>query len=654
MFKKSRQATPKTEKNAYNLKVSITYKRYRNTCNNIIKKLKRTYQRELIKENKNNLKKQWDLIKDICNLKTSSNTNNDILTLKATPQESLDHANRYFTGVGRDLASDIINKTGLSERQRVKTLVSTSTPINSMIMMDTDQVEVKSTIQNLKNSSSMGWDGISSYFLKLAADTLALPVTIICNLCFHTGVFPDALKRSVVIPIFKAGDRDCISNYRPISLLPTLAKVIEKIINKRLKSYLEKNNLLSNNQHGFRERKSTEDAVIQLTNYIVDKLDHNKKAIGIFIDLKKAFDTVSVSLLIKKMENIGIRGIPLNLFSSYLSHRKQSVRVGDLCSTEEFVQYGVPQGSVLGPTLFLIYIDQLCRLTISNAEIIAFADDTAILFYGNSWEEANNLAQNGLNQVNEWLSYNLLTLNLSKTKYMLFSIRNKKESHRNISIKLHDCQDASVCSCQPISETTSIRYLGVILDRNLSWHLHISNLAGKIRKLIYIFKNLRHVCDKKLLITIYYALCQSVTMYCITAWGGASKTSLLILERAQRAVLKVLTFNKFRYPTTALYEDTLVLTVRQLFIKQLLAKQHKRIPDYPESRRRNDIVYSIPTHKTKFATKFLNVLGPILYNKVSKHIQIRKLNLHACKKSLEAYLQKLKYDDTEQLLKTLV
>lgn len=290
-------------------------------------------------------------------------------------------------------------------------------------------------------------------------------------------------------------------------------------------------------------------------------------------------------------------------------------------------------------------------------EIITFADDTVALFYGDSWEVVNKMAQNGFNQINKWLSSNLLTLNISKTKYMAFSIKNNRQSLcKNISIKIHSCQRSTDpnCSCQSITEALYIRYLGVLLDNNLSWREHILNLSGKVRKLIYVFKNLRHICEKKLLISLYFALCQAITTYCITAWGAATKTTMLKLERAQRAVLKVMTFNSFRYPTHTLYRDTSVLTVRQLFIKLVILKQHKCIPNYPTTRRRNDFVYSTPIHKTKFAKKFINVLGPILYNKLSKDIDLRSLNLHTCKKTLHSYLQNISYENTEQLLKNMV
>lgn len=641
------------KKDPDNIITRITYKRYRNTCNRMLNNLKRDYQRSLIKQNQRNLKKQWAIVKQICNLNETTANDRHLLALKSSPQESLNYVNTYFTNIGKELADATINKTQLSEAELVKSMNSECTkPLSSMMMLPTDENEVKATIQSLKNTNSTGWDGISACFLKLALGSLSLPITLICNLCLSTGKFPDALKKSVVVPIYKSGDRDCISNYRPISLLPTIAKVLEKIINKRLKSYLEKNNLLSTNQHGFRERKSTLNAAQQLTSFLVDKLDKNKKTLGIFLDLKKAFDTVSVPILIKKLENIGIRGLPLQLFQDYLNNRKQIVKVGEHYSDEECINYGVPQGSVLGPTLFLVYIDDLCRLTLTNAQIITFADDTVTLFYGNSWDEVNSVAQAGFNLITGWLRKNLLTLNLSKTKLINFTINNKnRPGEGTIAIKAHTCQSHTGCSCLPLAETSSIRYLGIQVDKNLNWQEHIDILTGRVRKLIYIFKILRHVCDKKLLIEIYYALCQSIICYCITIWGNASKTAILKLERAQRMILKVMTFKGFRHSTTTLYRDNSVLTVRQLFIQQLVLLQHKIAPDFPTTRRRNDIVYSIPMFNTKFAKRFERSLGPVIYNKLSKNISLRTLTLYSCKSTTSEYLKLQNYENTEQLLK---
>ena len=192
----------------------------------------------------------------------------------------------------------------------------------------------------------------------------------VCNLSIYTGIFPDAFKRAVVHPIYKSGGRDKVTNYRPISVLSSLSKILERIMNKSLTSFLTKHKLIAQNQFGFRSGTSTEDAVIALTNSLVGKLDSNLNCYGIFLDLTKAFDTVSVPRLVTKIESLGVRGITLELFKDYLRHRGQCARIDSLESEYEELGFGIPQGSILGPTLFLIYINDLCKLSITNCESI--------------------------------------------------------------------------------------------------------------------------------------------------------------------------------------------------------------------------------------------------------------------------------------------
>lgn len=642
-----------------NVILKISYTRYRQTCNKVLKNLKHAYFRKKFTLNKNNLKERWKIIKDICHMKKATDEINTILNIKGNTNASLNYINNYFANIGKQLSSNILTKNKTTETAILRNLTNESKHANSFVLMPVDSDEVRCVINSLKSSSSCGWDGITSRTLKMLQLTLSYPIALICNCCFDQGVFPNSLKKSIVIPIFKSGEKSEASNYRPISLLPSLAKVIEKLLNSRLKSYLEKYGILSFNQYGFRNKRSTTDAINKLLTFVTENLDRGDRCTGIFLDLKKAFDTVSYQLLFKKLENIGIRGTPLKLFKDYMTDRKQYVRVAEFKSEEVNIEYGVPQGSVLGPTLFLIYLNDLCNLSIKNGEIIAFADDTVLLFHGKTWEQTNKYANDGFQIVTKWLENNLLTLSVPKTKYINFSIRaNSQPEPNKVIIQAHNIycnRNDSSCICDKIIQAKSLRYLGVIIDSHLIWKEHVNMLTARVRKLVYIFKLLRHVCDPKLVLDTYFALCNSIILYAIEAWGGTYKNLIISIERAQRCVLKVMTFKHFRYSTYTLYQENPVLSVRQMYIKQIIIKQHSQLAqDNHLSKRRTDKIYKVPFRKTTFSQRFSSYLGPLVYNRISEVVNLKHLKLHSLKKYIYKYLKSLTYDKTEDLLKSLI
>lgn len=482
-------------------------------------------------------------------------------------------------------------------------------------------------------------------------------MTHIFNCCISTGVFPDILKKALIHPIYKSGVRDRVINYRPISILPSLSKILERIMNSRLKKYIESIHLLSDCQYGFRNGRSTDDAVHELTNHIVNALDNRKKCLAIFLDLAKAFDTVSIPNLVSKLEAIGLRGNQLKLFESYLHNRTQCVKIGDHISSELQIEYGVPQGSILGPTLFLIYINELCKTNLQNGKLIAFADDTTLIFTGNNWKETFAYAQTGFNIITEWLSNNTLSLNTDKTKYLTFFIKNQSNtSLTNYNLYAHNHHISGNnynCLCPKLLKTDQIKYLGINIDEKLCFIPHIKVLSNRVRKLIFVFKHLRHVADPNVIKMVYYALCQSILGYCISSWGGACKSYLEQLEIAQRAVLKICTFKPFLFPTEELYKYCEVLTVRQLFILSIIIKQHKIDPNSLDDQQRSKRLNIIPrtnTCNTIFSQRFHYFLGCFLYNKANKILCLQTKSVYECKKVVSDWLLKLNYCETENLL----
>lgn len=377
---------------------------------------------------------------------------------------------------------------------------------------------------------------------------------------------------------------------------------------------------------------------------------------GVFLDLAKAFDTVSADLLLRKMEASGIRGLALSWFHSYLSNRQQYVKIGDLASDLLPISFGVPQGSILGPTLFNLYINDLLYLPLTNGQIISYADDTVIIFHAKTWEKVYHYAEIGLRTIAETLNKNLLTLNLNKTKIINFHKTSKSKPPQHLLLKYHTCPKNNVpnksCNCSIVDQTDCIKYLGITVDSNLSFKTHIRLLANRTRKLIYVVKALRDCTPPSTLRTVYFALCQSTLQYGIALWGGAAKSVLMELERAQRAVLKVMLKKSYRYSTDLLYQESSVLRVRQIFILKATLLAHKCVKsrsDYQRTIRRR--IYRIPCPRADslLARRCPFFLHPHIYNAVLKHCNLKDLSYFTCKNTVKKWLLSLSYASTEMI-----
>lgn len=616
-----------------------------------VKALKNNYYKGKFYRNYKNNKETWDTVKELCNIKNKRVNASPLLNLATSPNESLDTVNQYFTTIGEKLAADILMRTKMSDSKLVQNTYP-SENCGSMCLFPTDFIEIDKIILNLKNNSAPGIDSIPTKILKNSHAVLCTMIAHLCNLSFSTGSFPAIFKKAVVVPIYKGGGVDSVSNYRPISLLSTISKIIEKAFNTRLIKYLECRNILADTQYGFRNGRNTEDAVSKLSELVSKALDKGERCVGIFLDLKIAFDTVSIPLLLSKLENMGIRGPALEWLADYLTGRSQVVRVGDVFSSSSTVTYGIPQGSTLGPTLFLAYVNDLCNIKLDNGSVLAFADDTALIFKNKTWPLVEISAENGLRKVIKWLDDNLLTINVQKTKYICFRISGATNPPTDFIIRAHSafCDPETSCDCEFLLQTENIKYLGIIVDKNLNWHPQILALSKRIRKLLPIFRHLRDAADPKLIIRIYYALCQSLLTYCVTVWGGAATSYLLTLERAQRALIKVMFFKPRRYPTKKLYEETQLLTVRQLFIYNSVLRYHQHIDPtkMPQGKRR--VRTLVPTFNTMFVRHQIYYMSPFLYRYFNDTNNIIKLNRNRLKLTLKNSLITLNYDETEHIL----
>ena len=359
----------------------------------------------------------------------------------------------------------------------------------------------------------MGDDNIPLHIVKSCKPDIVEVLTHIINTSMAEGTFPDTLKIAKIIPVFKSGDSKSISNYRPISILTSFSKIFEKIIAVRLRDYINRNNILNERQFGFRTGLSTCMALLQLVDELTDSVDKNKVTAGVFIDLAKAFDTIDHGILLKKLQHYGIRGVALSFFRSYLCCRKQYVLLNETKSELLTITCGVPQGSILGPILFLIFINDLNTVS-SKLKTIMFADDTNLFSTGNSIDAVEQQLITELILINTWFQANLLSLNVTKTSFIIFG-RNK-----NLTANIY-------INKVLIQRQHDTKFLGIILSADLKWDKHIDIVTNKVSKNIGIIAKARHLLPQHLTRTLYLTLVDPYVSYCNLVWSLSRATTKL-------------------------------------------------------------------------------------------------------------------------------
>lgn len=410
-------------------------------------------------------------------------------------------------------------------------------------------------------------------------------------------------------PLYKKGSRTSADNYRPISLLSNFAKILEKIVKSQLLEYLEENNLLSSSQYGFRQNMSTQDALADVGTEISNGLHNNDKIIGIFIDLTKAFDSIETSRLILKLRQMGLDEVAIKWFTSYLSGRQQFVRFQGVESNLEPINYGVPQGSVLGPILFLIHINDLVKKK--------------------TWQQAHSSAELIMEKVTNWFAMNSLTINISKTKYISFSINIVGQPvDSKIEIHQETCNSGiTTFTRQRLEKVDSIRYLGLLLDQHMKWKGHIQSLVARIRKTFHLFVLLRSWLTRKNLRMVFYAYVYSILIYGIPIWGGAYASSFGNLDVVMNTVLRIATKSHKRTQIVNLYEDFEVLSPRMTYVYRLVLYVHKSLglfekrSDLRPTRMNAQSILLISRPSNDFYTRQLPWLAPAVFENLPSAIK---------------------------------
>jgi hypothetical protein len=346
----------KCKKHPNNIKLNLHYKKFKNNYTKTIRLAKEKFYQTKFKNVNSNAKLTWKLINEIIGSKGISD--NEIIKIKLNEHEihtkndpitASNTFNNFFTNI----AKNITNKSPtLKKYHKIKNI-----SFNEIFSNTIESSDILITLNSLKDDTAAGLDGVTVKILKHIGKYIVDPLAFIYNLSLKQCIFPDKLKIADIKPIFKSGDKTNMNNYRPISMLSNYSKIFEKIIKARLISFLEKNQLLSKNQFGFRPGLSTDNALYKVTQFLYSALDNSKKSLAIFLDIAKAFDTVDHDILLNVLPSFGINKCSLTWFKSYLTNRKQTVKINGINGNMYGIKYGVPQGSVLGPILFILYIN---------------------------------------------------------------------------------------------------------------------------------------------------------------------------------------------------------------------------------------------------------------------------------------------------------
>ena len=355
--------------------------------------------------------------------------------------------------------------------------------MNTIDKIQIHKGEVLLLIEDIDIAKSSGLDMISSRCLKDALLVLNDQLCYTFEKSIEKCIFPDKWKIATVVPLFKGGVKEEVSNYRPVSLLPIPGKILEKIVHNKMTQFFNKNNSLCDKQNGFRPKHSTINSIVDLTNDIFSDINNGMVTLSVFIDLKKAFDTVNHNILLEKLYYMGIKGDTIIWIKSYLYNRFQKTICNSNLSNIRNIKCGVPQGSILGPLFFLVYINDIQNV-MNNCKYQLYADDTVIYCNGKTYEEAKLKLQNVMNKFVDWCGKNALTININKSKIMSFGSRNNIKKSKNINIKIND---------EYLGNVPTYKYLGIHLDQTLNFKHHSEKLLNILNHKLFMFSKLGNI-----------------------------------------------------------------------------------------------------------------------------------------------------------------
>jgi len=588
------------------------FKKYRDTINSLLRKSKKQYYKIYFDKHLKNSKMIWSGVNSILHRSTRQkiaeiflNVNGKLVT---NQKDVCTNLNRYFVNVA-DALSKKIPKPNTIFQDYLK-----NPNEHSIYLKETTQDEVEDIIKDLGDNKACDIYGISNKFIKHGGCYIAQILMFLFNKSIDSGTFPDPMKNAKVVPIHKGDSSFEMSNYRPISLLPSFSKIFEKLMYSRLIQFIDKHDILFKNQFGFQKNMSTEHAVNNLTANITQCFENKEQGFCILLDFAKAFDTVNHDILTKKLEFYGIRGLALKWIKSYLQDRMQCTEIDNYQSPLEFIKCGVPQGSVLGPLLFLLYINDIPNSS-KLFKFTLFADDTSLFYSHKNNTNVQETLNCELSKINEWLSANKLSINVKKSKLLIFS---DKVHPDNINLTMNN---------ETLTEVENAKYLGVHIDNKLKWTKHINSINLKLSKGLSLLAKIRHFVPKTVMKSMYYTFINPHIEYNLLNWSTANQTELNTINAKLNKAIRIMSFKKSDCPSSPLFKALDILPLEKKITitraKFMWKLANDLIPTSLKSRFRFNVRTQFSNIFPRLASSSGHILfsGTKIWNNIPNHIK---------------------------------